>query len=90
MALCFQGRASFILVASAPWYPSSSSLSHAGKPFKSTQTPPPAQRNKINNIQHAIALVAKLKSAYILNQNNSIPEQTKYNKCTFTALTMTP
>jgi len=60
------------------------------KMFKRTQTPQPTQSKKMKNIQHTIALVTKTKLAYILNQNNSLPEQTKYSKCTFTALLMTP
>ena len=39
-------------------------LVNAGKLFKSTQTQP-AQRSRINDIEHTIPLVAKHKLAYI-------------------------
>jgi hypothetical protein len=63
-------------------------LANVGKLFKSTQTQP-AQSNRINDIEHTIPLVTKPKLVYIYYQNNYLPEQIKYNKCTFTALLMT-
>ena len=70
-------------------------LAIAGKLLKSTQTSQPAQSSRINNIQHTIPFVNKPKLAYIYNQKNCVPKQrhvvtTKYSKCTFTALLMTP
>jgi hypothetical protein len=50
-------------------------LAIAGKSFKSTQTPQPAQSSNINNIQHTIALVTKEKLDCIWNQNNPLPEE---------------
>jgi hypothetical protein len=64
-------------------------LAIAGKLFNALKLHHLHKTNKINNIQHTIALVTKPKLPYILNQNNSIPEQTKYNKYTFTTLLMT-
>ena len=64
-------------------------LANVGKLFKSTQTQP-AQSSRINDIEHTIPLVTKPKLAYIYNQNNYLPEQTKDSKYTFTALLMTP
>ena len=64
-------------------------LANAGKLFKSIQTQP-TQSNRINDIEHTIYLVTKPKLIYIYNQNNYLPEQTKYSKCTFLPLLMTP
>ena len=60
-----QSKASFGLVGNAPWNPLLPPLANAGKLFKTTQTPAAAQSRRINDIQHTIPLVTKLKLAYI-------------------------